>query len=153
MKVTLIRHGQSTYNSGENICLNSPLTKLGIEQSRGITGSYDLIITSNLLRSHQTLEYSNLRYKEMISVPLCRELMRGHLCDYLVGEDLDIYESDKDIKDRVDKFKELLSSKGDLKILVISHGLFICALTGTKDMIDNCKMVSLDITSFNHFRS
>lgn len=52
--VYFLRHVQSQANIGNN-SVDSPLSDLGIQQSKQLTGYYDLIICSPLRRTKETL--------------------------------------------------------------------------------------------------
>lgn len=126
MEVTFLRHSQSIFNRDLTSEKDCDLTDFGIEQSKTINGTYDIIICSILKRAKQTLQYSQLQSKELYFTDLCREVRRD-ICDFLEGEDETNLETDQEIQTRLTLFKEFLKSKakGRDKILVICHRDFI----------------------------
>ena len=126
MEVTFLRHAQSIFNRDLTSEKDCELTDYGIEQSKKINGTYDVIICSILKRAKQTLEYSELNGKQLYFTDLCREVRRD-ICDFFEYEDETNLETDQELKKRIKEFKTFLKSKtkpGD-RILVICHRDFI----------------------------
>lgn len=153
-KIILIRHAQSTFNAyGEQI-RDVPLSDYGKTTCSSLNFNVDLVICSNMQRTKQTLEHSNIKYNDIIITPLCREHMNGNIIDYCKGEDI-IVESVDELAERVKKFKKFvkdatndLINKNNAKakantkntgqtitsrtitICIISHSGFLRKLTG-----------------------
>ena len=81
IEVDLLRHGQSEYNAGNHDVFDAKLTEEGKKQAKGVKGEYDLVISSPLNRSRQTLEHANIKYKQLLICEEAREL-RSAKCDF-----------------------------------------------------------------------
>lgn len=140
--VDFLRHGQSTFNAGRPD-VDAPLTETGKSQAASVSGEWDLVIVSSLTRAKQTLEFSGIKYRNMIVTELCREYQNGSVCDYKQGEDTKL-ETKNELQSRIETFKTMLRSFAPTypRILVISHVCFICYLIGTNKGIYNCQFVS-----------
>lgn len=131
MKITFLRHAQSIFNvflQSEKDCDLSPA---GIQQAKNLTGDYDVVVVSNLRRTHQTLLYSSIQSKRILLTPLCRE-QKKDICDFVQGEDDCIKETEEELALRIECFKDYIrrECKPDERVLVISHGDFIDCATG-----------------------
>ena len=74
--VDILRHGESEGNVG----INKPdpaLTERGRSQAGQVTGEWDLVVLSPLRRAQETLTYSGIKYRWMVTCELCREYMGG----------------------------------------------------------------------------
>lgn len=139
----VLRHGESTSNSGENDCTDPSLTFIGKEQSKNIIipPGIDLIIISPLLRTMQTYEYSNIDKSLRKQVlHLCQERV-FHQRDILEGQEL-IIETDEQFFERVEAFKNHLRRLKDKywSILVVSHAYFLSALSPEFAGMKNCEL-------------
>lgn len=133
-KITLMRHARSRFNDGLGDDYDCALSPMGIKQASQVTGEFDIVITSNLKRAQQTLQYSQIKYFQHLISDKCREVRNVSKCDYLLGEDL-IEETPEQVAKRVHEFvKQLEQFHGN--ILVISHGLFLLYLM---ELIGNAK--------------
>lgn len=129
--ITLIRHAESTFNSVGDRRRDCPLSDRGRRQASRINGVYDVILCSPLQRSRQTLEASNLKYREVIFTNLCREIIdRNPINSY--PKEKARPESKRQIKSRINKFKSLIKdlAKSNSRIAVISHSGFLHELIG-----------------------
>ena len=108
IKIAFFRHAQSTFNAFGDKSPNCPITDEGKSKCIEIQGSVDLVICSTLRRARETLDNSRLKYNRVIFTDLCREVMDGEGCNYYNNEE-HIIESEKDVNERIRKFKELLS--------------------------------------------
>lgn len=143
--IHFLRHAESEYNDRLFVNKKDPaITDLGKQQSSKITGYYDIIITSNLLRSKQTLQYSKLKYTTTIETDLCREFKNGTLSNYIDNEVCE-KETLEEFINRINNFKNYLQyvSFTYNKILVISHGIFIKNALNFKGNIKNCELLKL----------
>jgi broad specificity phosphatase PhoE len=128
--ITFIRHAESTFNLYGDKNRNVPLTDNGKNQASKLHGDYDMVICSTLRRTRQTLDYSNIKYNDVIFTDLCREYKDNEPANYYSGENIDI-ESDQDFDDRMKKFMKFLQIifKKYNNICVITHGIVLYKLT------------------------
>lgn len=129
--IRLIRHAESTFNQCGDQSRDVGLSDHGQIQAKQLTGQFDLVICSTLKRARQTLDLSQITYKNIIFTDLCREVLDGNLADLYNGETIHI-ENDIDLKLRIQQFNQLLQ---DLltrypTIAVISHYTFLHWLCG-----------------------
>lgn len=138
-KIYIMRHAESTYNKFHTQNPDCDITENGRLQASRIYGHFDLVICSSLKRARQTLHYTNITYDDIIISDLCRE-QKIAICDFLDQEAV-VFESKKDVYERVDKFRELLKEKSTQykTILVVSHAIFITRLTKIKK-ISHCEI-------------
>ena len=131
MSIILIRHAQSTHNAFGDQTRDCPLSGQGKKDAKAIKGHYDLVICSTLKRACETLEYSSLKYNNIIYTDLCREIRDGNPINLLLKEE-ESMESYEDIKKRIQTFKDFLKEQHlkYSKIAVISHGVFLGYLSG-----------------------
>jgi broad specificity phosphatase PhoE len=131
MHIYVLRHGQTDRNAhGYSNVYDISLNKFGKEQAARLEGYYDVVICSNLRRAKQTLEHSKIKYGRIQPSELCRE-QRLEISDLLEGETLGAPETSDHLKQRANKFKDLLRLYPKTKkILVISHHHFLMELTG-----------------------
>lgn len=130
-KVTFFRHSTSTFNEYGDKSRDCPITENAkLEASVKITGTFDIVICSILLRARQTLEYSSLIYKKSIFTPLCREVLSGNPINLLVNEENHV-ETETEIQQRIQSFNLMLKTLAcDYKnIAVISHCMFLNRIT------------------------
>lgn len=127
MSVFLLRHGESTANSGEDDCIDAGLSAKGVEQARAVVGRFDLAVVSPLRRAQQTLELSAIQANLQIVESLCRERVIHHR-DTLVGEAFRA-ETDEEFWKRVELFRAKISawSEANDTILVVGHSYFFAA--------------------------
>lgn len=138
--IKLVRHAESYWNS-ERIFVNDvTLTDKGIEQSKKINLDTELVLCSKLMRARQTLENSNIKYKEVIYTDLCREIRDGNIINIIEGES-NVKETYEDRLNRAEQFRQLLReySKKYSSIVVVSHAIFLSDLCGKK-MWNNCEV-------------
>ena len=133
MKVTVLRHAQSIFNKFLTSEKNCDLTEEGKEQARALSGHWDFVFCSPLLRTRQTFALSNITYNKVIYTDLCRE-KKADICDFLEDEDETQKETDEELNDRIERFKAFIKSQvsRDNTVLVVAHGDFIHALGNKK---------------------
>ncbi len=141
--VYFVRHAQSESNISNNWKgIDAPLTSVGIEQSKALSGHYTTIFCSPLRRALETLHYSSITYDKLKVTPHIQEFRGGlnsiTLTEYLESKNLGnsptfVKETDKSFWARVFAFHRLLEdecaklSKECIthpSILIISHGYF-----------------------------
>ena len=137
--VYFIRHAESIYNCYGVDEVDCGITVNGGYMARRLNFQVDLVICSTLKRARQTLDFSNISYKEVIFTDLCRESRNGKRSNYLLNETLVV----DDVKARALEFKEYLL---DLllvhpTIAVITHHGFLSCY-GYKT-VENCGVVKL----------
>lgn len=127
----LLRHAESVFNKFGTLTRDCQLSSDGREQAQALTGDYDLVVCSKLLRAKQTLEFSRIMYKDLLYTHLCREIRDGNIINLLDNE-LEEKETKEQLQDRIIRFKELLRQLSVIypRILVVSHGCFLHRLTG-----------------------
>ncbi len=145
-----MRHATSVYNQYNDDIIDCELSEDGIKQASELTGHYDLVITSTLKRSIQTLEYSQITYNEKLLLDMVRE-HKTDICDFLEGEPI-IKETKEELKERIDLFRDFINYLA-LKyqsILIISHADFIWHLTSKEiedelfgKWLNNCEYLFL----------
>lgn len=131
--ITLLRHTQSLTNFTHNDQLNPPLTKKGIKDAQLLSGHYDFILISPLLRTEQTYLYSNLTGIIVEYSTLCREKRGTHA--YLsktLKNEKGYIEGEDGFNFRMYLLKLYLDylRQHYKRILVITHHGVIMALTG-----------------------
>lgn len=150
-EVYFLRHAQSRFNIGYNE-KNSDLSDLGVNQARSLTGMYDIVIVSSLKRAQKTLDLSSIDFHVRETTELCREHRNESKCDYLEDEP-EVPETQEQLQTRIEKFKELIRYWIDIfprtegvkvKILIISHALFISKVTGLRGYLDNCAIYKVN---------
>jgi len=143
-RLTFLRHAESTWNQlmeeqGQLMeeqgpeMLDCPLSSKGEQQASLLMGHFDVVIHSPLLRARQTFALSQIKSPYVIQSELVREF-RIHPCDWMKNEVKGEPETPEELSRRADSFlewihehKELLINK---TILIVTHGDFICELTG-----------------------
>jgi len=148
--VTLIRHGETSYNydkSQLNV-RNVPLTKNGCLQSMKITGEFETVYVSPLLRTLMTLEYSNISWKKLIMDKRVREY-KTCICDFLEDEKVS-FETEEQVNNRCQSFLNQLKQDSTTNIAVITHAVWIQAFTRVINQQldhypDNCEKIILTI--------
>ena len=130
MKIYILRHCESVHNANNRSGTNCPLTEKGILQAKNISGHFDVVICSPLLRAIQTLKNSKITYDKLHTSHLCREICKD-TGDFLEHEDITYREPESKLKHRANKFKnELNKYNENKKILVVTHYHFIYHMTG-----------------------
>jgi broad specificity phosphatase PhoE len=144
-QVIFLRHAQSFGNVGQNI-LNPSLTQKGIEQSSKLYGYYDVVILSELKRTRETLENSNIKYEHLIVSPLVNEVKLGNITECVSLNDCK-KETDEDVVERIKLFSKLLNDIWDHynSILVISHAEFIKRFTKSYNYLNNAESVAFEV--------
>jgi len=122
MEISLLRHAESKFNTGESNQEDVGLSKQGVQRASELKGEYDLIICSPLRRCRETLKYSKLKATEIQIDPLVREHITER-SDLLPDEPYQ-KESDDAVVRRVEDFKEKVQLYSG-KILVITHADWI----------------------------
>lgn len=143
--ITLFRHAQSTFNSLGDQSRDVPITQHGIQQAKHLKGDYDLIICSTMKRARQTLDASNLVYKDVLFTNLCREFKNVTPGDYFNGEEMK-QETHEELLKRIKDLKELIiqkKSEGYDKIGVLTHSILLNTWTGFK--FGNCQWMDKSI--------
>jgi hypothetical protein len=70
------------------------------------------------------------------------------ICDYIIGENENIQETEEELIVRVNNFKKyLFTLEKEGSILVISHGDFIQHLTGSQTSLKNAEMIEFDLVT------
>jgi broad specificity phosphatase PhoE len=135
----LIRHGESTANSGEDDCVDAGLSARGIEQARELAGQFGLAVLSPLRRARQTWELSSMQADYVVIEPACRERV-VHPRDALPGE-LFRAETDDEFWQRVASFKAQLEAWSATygSIVIIGHSYFFAAAFNAWGMA-NCEL-------------
>lgn len=125
MKITLIRHAESIFNATKEDIINCDITSTGAKQAKILTGHYDIVIISPLLRTKRTLEESKITYDKLITCHLVREFIQDR-CDIIEGE-IFKKETEKSILKRINQFNDYLNNRKFKKknIAVICHSDFI----------------------------
>lgn len=146
MRLTFLRHAESEFNvDSASTVIDCDLTALGVTQAAALTGHWDVVLYSPLMRAQQTLAHSQITYDRGMVCYAVREQCVDP-CDFLDGEDPTEVESDDELADRVDRFLQHLHQlelSPSTRLLVVSHCEFIHAVTGESPQ--NACFVTLDI--------
>jgi len=140
MRVTFIRHAESTHNATGDEGPNSPLSERGMQQARELKGSYDLVIVSPLRRTMQTYANSKIEAGYVLVTPSVRETTPlGIVCNHLENETPQ-KESAESITQRVAGVFRFLQSRSEKTICVITHHDFAAEFS---KLINKGKPISL----------
>jgi probable phosphoglycerate mutase len=158
MKLYLVRHGNTdSLDNKINQSLDTPLNEQGIKQANALAKrlkneSFDLIISSSLIRAKQTAEIIGKKFEEsdlFVERKKPSEIVGKSKNDpnlsviwkniekmYIVDQSWRYSDEEnfEDLKSRGEKALKFLLTQKKEKILVISHGAFIRVLFGL--MID-----------------
>jgi broad specificity phosphatase PhoE len=141
----LIRHAESLFNAGDRTTRDCGLSESGIQQASSLYGDYDIVITSNLKRTAETLQRSNITARRVIHPDLFREQIGDSICDHLEEENGTYRETDEQMAFRMDTAKRfirvLLTQNPNYKIAIITHAFFICHFVQQGLMICNCQVI------------
>ena len=146
MRIQFLRHAESIFNATGTSEKNCSLSEKGIEQARALYGNFDLIVCSELRRTHETLVFSQLKAGKIVYTLYCRE-QRKDRCDFLEEEDETELESDEDTQARCQRFSIWLKSNFSAfqTILVVSHRDFIYHMSDGQYKLGNAERIALDI--------
>lgn len=153
MIITLIRHAESTFNSYGDLSRDCSITLKGIKQASKLNGYYDLIVCSTLKRARQTLDFSSIKYGELIFTDKCREIKDGRPINIYNGENKEkLFETEQEINKRIEEFINLLKELNTTykNIAVISHKMFSKRLYNkilNKNLknLKNCEKIEIEI--------
>ena len=146
MRVQFLRHAESIFNATGASEKNCSLSEKGIEQARALYGDFDVIVCSELRRTHETLVFSQLKAGKIVYTLHCRE-QRKDRCDFLEEEDETELESDEDTQARCQRFSIWLKSNFSSfqTILIVSHRDFIYHMSDGQYKLGNAERIALDI--------
>ena len=133
--LTLLRHGESVGNASAipNFMYDSPLSDVGKEQVKNISGHFDIVLCSPMLRAKQTLSCSKITYGTVETIMDAREKMRDK-GDFLEGEDFTRQETIEEFISRMKKLKFFLKQycKTNINVLLICHYWVMASLLTTE---------------------
>ena len=143
-KIHFLRHAQSTFNvswcRGKVDEFDASITEFGKRQARGVRGDYDIVVISPMRRCWQTLENSQITYKEIITLEEGREMKSHHRSDYKQGEEV-VPETDDEMFARMEilwkKLREVAAE--DKRTLFLGHRKTVLYLTSLIQGRDNNK--------------
>ena len=146
MTITIIRHGNTDFNLEVRAQghMHNPLNKIGRQQARAVAirlaeESWDMIVSSDLLRARETAEIIS----ETVGMPITmfdvrlREIFRGRIEGTTEAERIERWganwreldlgeETDAALRKRgMECLEELANKYYDSRILVVSHGKLI----------------------------
>lgn len=129
--IRVYRHAYSEHNAGTSNDRDNKLHADGIKQCNYLTGNYDLVICSTLRRTKQTLQYSNIEYKNLLLSEDIREVKDGNPDNYLIYEEIKKESNDEYII-RLKRFNSMVVDMLKIydSICVITHGCVLQKLTG-----------------------
>uniref|UniRef100_A0A7M5X134 Uncharacterized protein n=1 Tax=Clytia hemisphaerica TaxID=252671 RepID=A0A7M5X134_9CNID len=153
--VDLLRHAQTNFNIKKDvISKNIPINSTGLKQCQEseISKHYEMVVCSPMRRCKETLaNIQGITYNQIVHSDLCREHQIAN-CDFLEHEDENILESEEELLNRVEKFRQFLLTLKEDKILVVSHGDFLWNLTAKKvdderfgQWLDNCQLYEFEL--------
>jgi broad specificity phosphatase PhoE len=129
MKVTVIRHAQSTFNVGifddvESGIIDCKLTDFGKDQASKLDLEFDLLILSPMKRALQTYVYSNIKAGEIITNKLFRE--KDYNSEFIDGKISSVeIENDEQLGNRVIESIKFVRTLDYKNVGIITHGCFI----------------------------
>lgn len=138
-KITIIRHGQSVYNTqthkSQDELKNCRITELGREQSSKLNHSFDILILSPLKRVIETYTNSNIKIEDIAICSLFKETYTHFILNKqndvnfssinsLENESL-IIESIEEVKLRATQARIFIENNKYENIGIISHKNFI----------------------------
>lgn len=126
LNLTLIRHGETEYHDNKEKLeeFNVKLTPFGCLQSSLLSGNYDVIFVSPLLRTIMTFEHSRIRGQQILYDERIREY-RTCVCDFIEGENI-LFENDTQIINRCLDFSNYLKINfHDKNICIFTHANWI----------------------------
>lgn len=121
MGVILVRHANNENNDYVDL-VNPGITESGKEMSKILDMSCDLVICSNLRSARETLDHSNIKYKNVIFTDLIREIKNDSSINYYNDEPF-VPESKQEIDQRlqdINDYLKMLNNKYP-NIIVLSH--------------------------------
>ena len=153
--IFFIRHGESLHNADpvkHDGIRNPGLSDLGKKQAAQLSGTSDLIIVSPLKRTLETLQFSKIKSKKIISCILFREwTAHGPSC-WLEGEnEKTIWETEADLMKRSWKAWDFVKTRPETFITIVAHGALNSAMlqcVGVKKNFKNCEIYRYE-ASFN----
>lgn len=143
-RIILIRHGESEWNATGSYEKNSRLTEYGKKCSGYLDFDVDLVVCSTLRRARETLDHSQIKYKNIVFTELCREFLDDNPVNHYNGEDV-THESIDELHERINAFKAMLVElqKKYNRIAVITHYCFLENMTTFK--FNNCFYLNYSI--------
>jgi len=143
-KIIFIRHAESEWNPSGTTERNTGLTENGRKSCKSLDFNVDIVICSPLKRARETLDNSNIIYKDVIFNDSCREILGKNPAHYYNGEPYH-EETQDEINERVNGFKDELREISEYydTICVISHHNFLKELTGYH--FQNCHYLNFSV--------
>ena len=98
--IYLLRHAQSEANCCTGILMkrDASITDVGKKQAAKVTGDFDLVVISPMRRCHETLENTQITYRDIVVDEDARE-MKMFPSDFKEGEE-EIEETDAEMVER-----------------------------------------------------
>jgi len=128
MEVHLLRHAQSIANMSYTTQKNVPLSEKGFRQASSLSGHFDIVLCSPMLRARQTLEHSKITYDKLVIVHEAKEVINDP-SDCLDDEPMH-QESDKSSRARASIVYNALKQYKGQTVLLVSHYELLALLTG-----------------------
>ena len=129
--IHLLRHAQSEANGYAGILQKHDvgITELGKRQAAKVSGDFDLVVISPMRRCHETLENTQITYKDIVVDEDARE-SKWYPSDFKEGEE-EIDEPEEELIERVARLrKRLIELANDEKrVLLVAHYHTILYLT------------------------
>lgn len=143
-RIVLIRHAESEWNARGSQEKNCVLTEFGKNSCSHLKFDADLVICSNMRRARETLDHSNIVYKDVIFTDLCREFLDDNPVNFYNGEEI-FPETWNDLQTRINEFKDMLRhlQQSYDTICVITHYIFLEKMTGYQ--FKNCFYMNYSI--------
>jgi phosphohistidine phosphatase SixA len=140
-RIIVLRHADSEFVDNGSNERNSKLTEQGRNSCPCLNFDVDLVICSSLRRARETLDNSNIVYKDVIFTDICREYLDESSVNYYNGEEIRL-ESEEDLERRVDEFREMVNELMNTcdSICIITHYVFLKKMTGFS--FNNCNFMS-----------
>ena len=148
--VHLLRHAQSEANCCTGILMKNDvgITDVGKEQAAQVSGDFDLVVISPMRRCHETLENTQITYKDIVVDEDARE-MKMFPSDFKEGEE-GIPETHAEMVERVTRLRKRLTdlSSDGKRVLLVAHYNTILYLTSESQM-DGLRLYNAELTRYN----
>lgn len=145
-KVICIRHGQPdrTYSS------DPPLSDVGIQQAKELSGEFELIIVSPLRRAMETYTQSNIAGKRVMMTDLAREQLNGDPYNEFRNEPYFSHESNHTMFKRAVQLRNFILEQPESSICIFSSAFTLYYLQQVSDLepklLDYVEAVEINYT-------
>jgi len=139
---TFLRHAESVFNETGYSGYDAPITRRGAVRASELTGDYDYVMVSTMLRARETFARSAITSPSVEFSTLCRERMIETPCNMMSGE-TGVAETEEDFLFRMQMLRSFLKRKSATcqRIRICCHHKVMRELVGVD--AENCESVTL----------